>query len=94
MSLASFDELVYSLKSHFMRNDTTMRKSISPEEEVLVSGSLEGKPIKFMLGCLVGSPGGLASLVLKIPFVGGSGGTLKIGQVLVNVFRKRFARGA
>ena len=36
---------------------------------------------------------GSASLVLKNSFSGKPGGALKFGQVLVNVFRKRFARG-
>ena len=37
MSLGSFDELIESLKSHLMRNDTNMRMSISPAEKVLVT---------------------------------------------------------
>ena len=37
MSLASFHELIQILKSHSMRNDATMRKSISPAEKVLVT---------------------------------------------------------
>ena len=37
--------------------------------------------------------GGWAPLVLKKLFVGGAGRVSKIGQTLVNVFRKRFARG-
>ena len=34
--------------------------------------------------------GGWAALVLKQLFVGGPRGALKIGQILANVFRKRF----
>ena len=37
MSLGSFDELIESLKSLLMRNDTTMHMSISPAEKVLVT---------------------------------------------------------
>ena len=41
-----------------------------------------------------GGPGGLGPPSSKKLFVGGPKGALKIGQVLVNIFRKKFARGA
>ena len=41
-----------------------------------------------------GRGGGSVSLVVKELFVGGLRGALEIGVVLVNVFCKKFARGA
>ena len=42
----------------------------------------------------MGRPEGLGPPSSKKLFAGGARGASKIGQVLVNVFRKRFARGA